>query len=200
MSIPATRPRTRSSCGVESARSCAMQLLALERAAKAPIEAAVEREVAPGGDPLRALGDLVGLDLVVQRRRLDRHVAIEQQAVPSVVQVRGVAEQLVLRDFVHRRERVLVKGERVLPERGDAERRHAVGDFDERQPAARQQRRQRRVRAVGRGHRRLVGRRRGRGKRRVALLDAAPAAGAAGAARRRRPRWWSAASRRAAAR
>jgi hypothetical protein len=118
-----------------------MQLLPLQGPAKAPIESAVEREVAPGRDPLRALRDLVGLDLVVVQRLLDRHAAIEQQAVPCVVQVSGVAQQLVLRDFDHRRDRVLVEGERVLPERRGADRCHAVGDFDDRQPAAGQQRR-----------------------------------------------------------
>jgi hypothetical protein len=122
----------------QAGRSCAMQLLPLERAAKAPIKSAVEREVTPGGDPLRALGDFIGLDLVVHRL-LDGHVAIDQQAVPSVVQVRGVAQQLTLRDFVHRRDRVLVMAERVLPERRGADSRHAVGDLDDRQPAAGQQ-------------------------------------------------------------
>jgi hypothetical protein len=39
---------------------------------------------------------------------------VDQQAVPPVVEIGEVAGQLVLREFVHRRQRVLMQAEGVL--------------------------------------------------------------------------------------
>ena len=133
VSTPATSPSTRSSCSESVGPPDPVQPLALERAAQAPVEAAVEGEVPPGGDPLRALLDGVGLDFVVHRFP-DTHRAVQQQLVPSVIDIERVAQQLPLRQLDYGRYGVLVEPERVLAESHHAELDRAVGDLDERQP------------------------------------------------------------------
>ena len=153
-------------------RPGAVQFLALDCAAKAPIEPTIEREVAPGRHPLHALRNLVGRDLVVVRGGvLHGHAAINEKTVACVIKVSQIAEQLVLGKFVHRPDGVLMDGERVLTKGGRAQRDHAVGDLDHRQPAAGQQGRKRRIGSVGDRDRRHVRRRWLRGSRRRPALD-----------------------------
>jgi len=101
----------------------------IQRPAQSPVGALAEGKLPPQRDPLRGLVDGVGLDvragerLVVVCARLDRHPAVQQQAVPIVVNVGGASQRLALGDLVHGRNRVPVKSQRVLAEGLHAERK-----------------------------------------------------------------------------
>ena len=130
----------------------------------------VEPEATPQRNPLRGFIDFVGPDvpargfLIVRRARLDRHRPVEKQPVPVVIDIGGATERLVLGDFIHGCERVLVQSERVLAVGREAERQGAVSGVAVRQPIVRPERRPRGIgpiRARGRCALRLRGRRRG---------------------------------------
>ncbi len=70
-----------------------------------------------------------------------------------VVDVACAPQRLVLRDFVHGRERVLVQSQGILSEGLHTHGQRAVARGDRRKPRTRQQRRPRRVRPVGSRHR-----------------------------------------------
>jgi len=114
--------------GGRRARGEVVQDFPIQRTAQSPVGARAEGKMPPQRDPLRGLVDGVGLDvragerLVVACARLDRHPAVQQQAVPIVVYVGGASQRLVLGDLVHRRNRVAVKSQRVLAEGLHAER------------------------------------------------------------------------------
>lgn len=157
-----------------------VQLFALQRAAEPPVEAATQREVSPGRDPLRRLVDGIGAHLLVAPEavvvtrpgaRLDPHPALEKQEMPVVVPVSHAAERLLLCSLVQRRNGVLMEAERVLAESDDAELACAVGDLDQREPGARQQRLPGGIGPIGAFGRRHFHRLGGLRRQRVQLLE-----------------------------
>ena len=95
-------------------------------------------------------GDLVGRDLVgpsVSLTTIERSTS--RPCRPSYRY--QVAGQLVLRELVGCRQRVLMQPEGILAERGRTEGKLAVRELDQRQPVARQQRGPGRIGPVGRG-------------------------------------------------
>jgi hypothetical protein len=122
---------------------------------------------------LGILLDAVGLDLPARAVRFARshgEGAVGEQAVPAVIEILGVAEQLALRDLDERRDEVLMHLERVHAVGEGTECHRAVRDLHDRRPRRRPQRLPCRVGSIRRRER-LGGRRRRNLELRGSLLE-----------------------------
>ena len=93
------------------ARRKVVEIFFLYRAAKAPIPAVIERQIAPQRNPLAVLLDAVGLDVTLGRARFAGAYgerAVRDHAMTTVVDVFRAPKQLTLREFDHRGQQILM--------------------------------------------------------------------------------------------